>query len=95
MGLSQAYWAVRCLDMATAFLDWAEGNASVPFDGRLRIERNGIVADCIEIRYARFPGYERQMNVANVLKNVATHWAATRWRLRFLVELAQSLRASA
>jgi hypothetical protein len=25
------------------------------------------------------------MNVANVLKNPATHWAATRWRLRLLV----------
>jgi hypothetical protein len=25
------------------------------------------------------------MNVANVLKNPATHWAAARWRLRFLV----------
>jgi hypothetical protein len=30
------------------------------------------------------------MNLANVLKNPATHWEATRWRLRLLVRRVSS-----
>jgi hypothetical protein len=60
--------------MATALLDWAEGKM---LRSRLMaaMERNGTVAACTNIRCARFPGYERQRNVVNVLKNAATRWA--------------------
>jgi len=59
-----------------------------------REEHNGTVAACIGIRCERFPGYEWRRNVANVLKTRQLTARATRWRLRLLVGLAQSLRAT-